>query len=160
MSKAVAWSLVAIQFVLIGLLVAIPRGELYPVGALVIVAAAVLIASGIVIGAIAGVRLGTALTPSPIPRANEALRTEGIYKIVRHPIYTGLFVLAAGLTLVGASVWHVATFIALVALISVKARVEERLLLATYEGYDSYASRVGRFLPGVGRIQKTEKMIG
>ena len=42
---------------------------------------------------------------------------------------------------------------ALITLLSVKARFEESLLLAKYEGYKQYASRVGRMLPGIGRIR-------
>jgi protein-S-isoprenylcysteine O-methyltransferase Ste14 len=36
---------------------------------------------------------------------------------------------------------------------AVKARMEEKYLLRTYAGYAEYAARVGRFLPGLGRLR-------
>ena len=148
-----AWSLVAIQFVLIALLIAAPVGGLYPVGLALTVVSMVLIGSGIVLGMVAGARLGGSLTPSPIPRDSGQLATSGVYRVVRHPIYSALLLVGLGLALRGASLWHELVFLALVALLGLKARAEERMLMEKYEGYASYAARVGRFVPGVGTIR-------
>ena len=75
-----AWSLVVIQFVFIALLVALPAGALYPVGSVVTVLSMVLVGGGIVLGMIAGARLGGSLTPSPIPRDSGQLETSGVYQ--------------------------------------------------------------------------------
>ena len=152
MSKALGWTLVTIQFALIALLVLLPRGAWYPLGDVVLVAGGVIVASGLAVGALGALRLGSSLTPSPIPRQGASLRTEGIYALVRHPIYSGLLLVAVGLALWGASLWHALSLLALWIVISIKARVEERLLSETFEGYDSYAAKVGRFFPAIGRI--------
>jgi protein-S-isoprenylcysteine O-methyltransferase Ste14 len=52
------------------------------------------------------------------------------------------------------SLWSLIGTIALIVLFAVKARFEERLLLAAYPGYAAYAARVGRFVPGVGKLQE------
>jgi len=148
-----AWGLVVIQFVFIALLVTLPAGALYPVGPVVTVLSMVLVGGGIVLGMIAGARLGGSLTPSPIPRDSGQLETSGVYQLVRHPIYTALLLVGLGLALRGASVWHVVVWVALFALLEVKARAEEAMLMQKYEGYASYASQVGRFFPGVGTIR-------
>ena len=148
-----AWSLVAIQFLFIALLIALPPGALYPVGTALTVVSMVLVGVGIVLGMIAGARLGGSLTPSPIPRESGQLATSGVYRFVRHPIYSALLMVGLGLALRGASVWHVVVFVALLVLLEVKARAEEAMLIRKYEGYASYASRVGRFVPGVGTIR-------
>jgi protein-S-isoprenylcysteine O-methyltransferase Ste14 len=147
-----AWSMVTAQFVLIGLLALLPGGGLYPVGAILTVVAGALVAAGIVIAVLAGARLGGSLTPSPIPRDSGELTTSGLYRFVRHPIYSALLLAAIGLALRGASVSHVLVLVALIVLISVKARAEESMLFKKYDDYGTYASQVGRFIPGVGRI--------
>ena len=57
------------------------------------------------------------------------------------------------LVLLGASVAHVLAWVALVVLLVLKTRWEERMLLVVHPGYRAYGLRVGRFLPGVGRLR-------
>mgnify|MGYP000079258811 CR=1 FL=1 len=148
---ALAWGLVAVQFALIVALAVAPRGELWPRSALVVGIALAFVAAGVAVGVAAGIALGRALTPSPIPREGSSLVTSGIYRLVRHPIYSGLLLLGVGLALIGASLWHGALLVALIVLLSVKARLEERMLAARFPEYGAYAARVGRIVPGVGR---------
>lgn len=150
---ALAWGLVAVQFVLIIGLAVAPRGELWERSVDALAIALTLVAAGVIVAIVAAVGLGRSLTPSPIPREGGDLTTTGVYALVRHPIYSGLLLLGAGLAVIGASWMHVALLVALVALLSVKARVEERMLLDRFPGYAEYAARVGRLVPGVGRLR-------
>ncbi len=153
MKRSLAWSLVAMQFALLAALALIPRGALWPVGVVAIVAAGILILGGLVL-AIVGVRgLGSALTASPVPKSGSGLVTSGLYGVIRHPIYTGLLTGGVGLVALGASVWHLAVWVALAVLLAVKSRWEERMLAAEHPDYAAYASRTGRFLPRVRRIR-------
>ena len=147
-----AWTLVAIQFVLIAALVVLPRGDLWPLQWPQWVLAGALLLLGLVLGAASGRALGRSLTPSPIPLTDGELVTSGVYRFVRHPIYSALLVLGIGLVVIGASLWHVATYLLLVMLLAHKARAEERLLTQRYEGYATYAGTTGRFVPGIGRL--------
>jgi protein-S-isoprenylcysteine O-methyltransferase Ste14 len=153
MRSWLAWALVVIQFVFIALLIVLPAGSLYAPGTALTVVSMVLVGAGIVVGMIAGAKLGGSLTPSPIPKSTGELKTSGLYRVVRHPIYTALLLVGLGLAIRGASVWHMIALLALVLLLQLKARAEEAMLLEKYQGYASYAARVGRFLPGVGRIR-------
>lgn len=140
----------ALQFFFIAALVALPGGELWPSGILVTIAGGVLLSAGVAVGVLAGRRLGKTLTPSPIPREEGHLETTGVYAWARHPIYTALLTLSLGLVLWGASISHVVVFILLALLITLKARAEESMLFSKYDAYAEYASRVGRFFPGIG----------
>lgn len=153
MKRALAVGLVLGQFLLLGALVLLPHGSLWPVNAFVIAVAIVLGAVGVVLAVLGAIRLGSALTPSPIPREHAQLATSGVYGHVRNPMYTGLIVGGLGLALFGASVWHAIAWVALVLLLAGKARWEERMLVAAHPDYAGYAARVGRFLPGVGRLR-------
>ncbi len=153
---AVAWSLVAAQFVLLLLLGFLPWGSLWARGIDTLVVGLTLIALGAILAVMAGTGLGRALTPTPVPRAGAELTTTGMYGLVRHPLYTGLLLLGVGLVVIGASVLHVLAWVALLVLLAAKARVEEWMLLERYDEYAQYAARVGRLVPGIGRIRTTE----
>ena len=63
-----------------------------------------LTAGGLLLALAALPALGRALTPFTRPRENAQLRTHGIYRWVRHPIYVGLIVAALGWALAWLSV--------------------------------------------------------
>ena len=151
--KRALHALVTLQFVLLGALLFVPRGALWPLGAGAIVASAVLILVGGVLAVLGVVGLGSALTASPVPKSGSSLVTTGIYSKIRHPIYTGLLVGGVGIVVLGASPWHVGLWLALLVLLAFKSRWEERMLLAAHPDYRGYGARTGRFLPGVGRMR-------
>lgn len=149
-----ALGLVAAQLLLLAALVLLPHDALWSVGAFVIGVAIVLVLFGAVLAILGAVGLGPALTASPIPLPDARLVTSGVYGVVRNPIYTGLLVGGLGLVVLGASVWHIVTWVALLLLLAGKARWEERMLRARHPEFDDYAARVGRFVPGIGRLRR------
>jgi len=156
--RAIGLSLVALQFVLIAAMVLLPWTDpLWQRDAIAFSVAGVLALAGVVV-AVLGVRgLGRSLTASPVPLESSELVTDGLYGLVRHPIYSGLMLGALGVALAGATGWHLATWLTLVTLLMVKARWEERMLLERYDDYADYALRVGRFIPGIGRIDSPSR---
>lgn len=97
-----------------------------------------------------GVRsLGPALSPYPEPRPGTDLVEEGPYRLVRHPIYSGLVLGAAGIALATRSWGGMAVTAALGVFFSTKARYEESRMRVAVPGYAGYQRRVrGRLLPG------------
>jgi protein-S-isoprenylcysteine O-methyltransferase Ste14 len=88
------------------------------------------------------------------PAERTALVTAGPFAIVRNPIYTAMIATMLGLTLLVPSVLAFASFALLLVSLELQTRVvEEPYLRQTHgESYAAYAARVGRFLPGVGRL--------
>jgi protein-S-isoprenylcysteine O-methyltransferase Ste14 len=81
----------------------------------------------------------------------------GLFRVVRNPIFTGMLLTLSGLVLVSPSAWTLMAWLHALLLISLQARLEERHLLALHgEAYRAYAARVGRFLPGVGRLSASQ----
>jgi protein-S-isoprenylcysteine O-methyltransferase Ste14 len=79
-----------------------------------------------------------------------ALVTTGIYSVIRHPSYLGLFVNALGWALVFRSV--VGVLLALSTLVPLVGRIvaEERLLRSQFGSeYDAYRAGTSRLIPGV-----------
>ena len=76
---------------------------------------------------------------------------EGPYRIVRHPIYTGMLGMLVA-TCLATSYWFVIPFAVLAFIIGtlIRVRSEERLLRETFGAeFDDYAHRVAAFVPGL-----------
>nr|WP_263970346.1 isoprenylcysteine carboxylmethyltransferase family protein [Pseudanabaena sp. PCC 6802] len=97
-------------------------------------------------GAIA---LGTNLTPLPHPKDDGELVTNGVYGIVRHPIYSGVFFLAIAYSCWQWSLSHAIGAILLLLFLDFKARKEEFWLKNKFSDYDAYRSRVKKLIPWI-----------
>jgi protein-S-isoprenylcysteine O-methyltransferase Ste14 len=113
-----------------------------------IIGIAITVTGGIIVLA-GALQLGEALTPLPHPRDGARLREEGIYRYMRHPIYSGLIVGSFGWALAWQSPWGIAYVVLVFLFFDRKAAREERWLRARYPGYDGYAQRVRKLFPGV-----------
>jgi protein-S-isoprenylcysteine O-methyltransferase Ste14 len=77
----------------------------------------------------------------------------GLYAWTRNPIYTGVLVWITGLLLAAPGIPLIVAAIVVTGVVSLQARLEEAHLLRLHgDRYRRYASRVGRFLPGIGRL--------
>jgi protein-S-isoprenylcysteine O-methyltransferase Ste14 len=91
--------------------------------------------------------LGTNLTAVPHPKENAELVESGAYKIVRHPIYSGLILAAFGWGILNANLVTLLLALVLFLFFDVKSRREERWLCEKYAGYANYQSRVRKLMP-------------
>jgi protein-S-isoprenylcysteine O-methyltransferase Ste14 len=98
----------------------------------------------------ARVTLGRNWSSVPQVKEQHELVVKGPYRIVRHPIYTGLILAAAGTALAqNRGIW---LFMVVLILASywLKIRVEERLMMETFpEEYPEYRRRVKALIPGI-----------
>ena len=148
-TRRIGWVLVAVQALLLLLLVLAPkRRSLFSPPDFLDVLGIILMVGGLTVVLIAILSLGAALTPTPVPQPSAALRTAGIYSLVRHPIYSGILVAALGFTLAVGSVWQVILWVALVAFFYAKAFWEDRLLAEKHGvAWFDYADHVSSFIP-------------
>ena len=95
--------------------------------------------------------LGTNWSVTLQVRENHRLITRGVYRRVRHPMYTALFLYAAGQTLVVPN-WIAGPsyLIALALLCTYRVGVEERMMLDEFgDDYAAYVTTTNRFIPGL-----------
>ena len=137
--------LVAIQFILIASILLMASDEVNVPW--IYIGGVQLIGPGIIILVISFKNLGRSLTANPVPLEAGKLIETGIYKYVRHPIYTGLLLAMLGSVVQSMAIVKLFVWLALFALLTYKAKFEESLLIKKYPGYVEYMKRTGRFVP-------------
>ncbi len=100
-------------------------------------------------GLAGAVSLGRNLTPFPKPTPGAPLVQTGIYRQMRHPLYTAVFCGSVGWALVWGSWPALVAALALGPLFDAKARREEDWLRQQFPEYADYEQRVKRFVPWV-----------
>ena len=108
--------------------------------------AAVIAACGLAVIVAGKISLGRSFGVVP---ANRGVVCDGLYRVVRHPIYVGYLVTHVAFMLSHLSWWNVGVLLASDVMLVVRASYEERTLVADPR-YAAYRSRVRwRLLPGV-----------
>lgn len=104
----------------------------------------------LVIGVAAALSLGGNLTPYPKPVTAGTMVEHGLYRLVRHPIYTAVIVGMIGIALRGGDWVSLGLAIGLLPFFYAKSTFEEAHLIEHYPGYVDYQRRVPkRMLPGL-----------
>ncbi|NJM80961.1 MAG: isoprenylcysteine carboxylmethyltransferase family protein [Flavobacterium sp.] len=109
---------------------------------------------GLLIFIIAILQLNKNLSPFPTPKNNAHLIQNGLYKYVRHPIYSGIILLAFGSSFYFASVYKMSISFLLLILFHYKSKYEETLLQNKFSNYSKYKVKTGRFLPKIYSLIK------
>lgn len=118
-------------------------------------AGVVLAVLGMVLTFTAQLSLGDSWRIGVVDTERTALVTTGAFQVVRNPIFAALILVFLGLTLMVPNSLAIAGLVITVTGIELQVRlVEEPYLRRIHDNaYTDYATRVGRFLPGVGRLR-------
>lgn len=97
----------------------------------------------------ARLHLGPLWSSTSAPTEDHRIVDTGPYGIVRHPVYAGLLLAAVATAIEGGRIEAIAGALALVAAISLRAKLEERFLRRDLgdEAYASYRRRVPMLIP-------------
>jgi protein-S-isoprenylcysteine O-methyltransferase Ste14 len=110
-------------------------------------AGACLLVTGILLAVYGTFSLGSNLTPLPHPKDDSTLIVSGAYRLVRHPIYSGITFMAFGWSLWLNSWLTVGYTLLILGFFDLKSRFEERLLTQRFQEYAAYQKRVRKLLP-------------
>lgn len=105
-----------------------------------------LFVSGLALYRMGGRRLGVNLSPLLAPVSSDFCR-EGIYGVVRHPMYLGQILMAAGAPLVLGSYLSLLLALPFAGVVGFRVSREERLLCRFCPGYETYRRDVSRLIP-------------
>jgi protein-S-isoprenylcysteine O-methyltransferase Ste14 len=121
----------------------------FPVSASVQYAGLALSIFGITLIIVSSVSLNKNLTPFPSPKDESTLITTGVYRYIRHPIYTGILLTTVGYGVYSENTLRLLVFIALLILFVSKASYEETLLLKKFPEYNNYRQQTAALIPGI-----------
>ncbi len=104
---------------------------------------------GVAVFALALLQLNKNLSPFPTPKSNSELIQTGLYKYIRHPIYTGILLAAFGNGFYTNSPFKIIISLLLLILFYYKSSYEEDRLSSKFSDYKKYKEQSGRFFPKV-----------
>ncbi|WP_416904446.1 methyltransferase family protein [Micromonospora echinospora] len=110
--------------------------------------------AGVLASLVSQLHMGTSWRVGVDPGERTALVTTGVFAMARNPIFTAMTATSLGITLMAPNAIALAATAVLVASIQLQVRAVEEPYLRQAHGatYSAYATRVGRFLPGIGRL--------
>ncbi len=110
---------------------------------------ALIVALGIAIRLKALIDLGTAFSMKVERKENQELVTGGLYATIRHPLYLASLIIALGIPiLLSAWLTLVLTILTTIGILA-RIRKEEQFMRAQFPGYEEYAEKTWRLLPGI-----------
>jgi protein-S-isoprenylcysteine O-methyltransferase Ste14 len=109
-----------------------------------------IVLAGVAFTVWARVTLGSNWSGEVTFKQDHELIESGPYALVRHPIYTGLLLMALGTAINDGRAFALAAFVALCGAIAWKARQEERIMSRHFpDAYPQYRRRVHAIIPYV-----------
>jgi len=110
-----------------------------------------LVLAGLVIRWLAILQLGKAFTVNVAIAGDQQLKTDGLYGIVRHPSYTGLLMIVAGLACTLNNLYAIlAIVLPVVPALAYRIHIEEKLLSESFgESYEQYKKQTRRLIPWI-----------
>lgn len=145
-NKLHAWSYVVVQAVILGLLIFLNSSFGFTIRKFTLVGTVFewFGAFGVIVSAAS---LRRSLTAVPLPKVEGKLSTNGLYRLVRHPMYTSVLLLVLGIALLSGNFIKYLLVGSLVLLFYFKSLYEEKYLAEKYPDYKAYADKIPRFIP-------------
>lgn len=93
------------------------------------------------------IQLNRHLTMLPTPTEKSNLITTGVFKYIRHPIYSGIFLLALGYAVYLVDFNKLLFSLIILLFFDIKTGYEENQLTRKFSDYTNYKSITGKFFP-------------
>ncbi|BCO33699.1 methyltransferase family protein [Mycobacterium heckeshornense] len=100
-----------------------------------------LVAGGLSVAALVIVQNSYATATVQVERDQKLVST-GLYRLVRHPMYTGTAIMMVGIPLALGSYWGLICVVPGLIVLALRIRDEEKLLQKDLDGYSGYAQKV------------------
>jgi len=139
----------AVQFILFCALLFAPFAGRFDCPLWLRIPGLIILSGGVTVTVVGYRTLGGSHSPWTNPIEGGNLVTKGIYRSIRHPIYTGWILAALGWALLFGTLFGVGVALAGLVFYDLKSKEEEKWLIETYAAYPAYKREVKRFIPGI-----------
>jgi protein-S-isoprenylcysteine O-methyltransferase Ste14 len=148
-AKKIGWVYVLVQFIIIGAILFFSnRDRIISVpGRISTITGLAVILTGLILAIFSFINFGQIVTPNPVPMDNYSLKTTGMYKYIRHPIYSSVLLSLLGFVILSQSISGIIFWIIGVLFIAFKTRFEEDQLILKFPEYISYRTRTKKLIP-------------
>ena len=136
--------LTSVQFVCLGIILYINQW-VSPLAFLALIQVLGLLLGGWAILAMSRSKLNV----TPVPRKGSVLITDGPYRLIRHPMYTSLFLIFYPILYTSHSTANLVLFSVFTVNMILKLNYEEKLLLQRFEGYREMTVKTWRLIPWI-----------
>lgn len=140
---------VGTQFILFAVYIIPVQAITFASATFVNVLGIILVVIGVLMGLLSVIQLNKNLSPFPTPINGGELIETGLYKYIRHPIYTSIVSTLVGYGLYSGSAYKILITITLLILFFYKSQYEEKKLSLVFKDYPEYMKKTGRFLPKI-----------
>ncbi len=149
--KSKGWVLVAVQFILLFIIVISSAYEFKLVNRALMpfvhYIGVTLILIGTALFMLILINFGQYMTPNPVPRVSSVLKTSGVYKFIRHPMYFTVLIIMLGVVMYFQAFYSLAWLAILFLFFIIKSSIEEGFLLNKFPEYSSYRASTKRIIP-------------
>jgi protein-S-isoprenylcysteine O-methyltransferase Ste14 len=148
-AKKIGWVYVLVQVIVIGAILFFSnryRTNLAP-ESISTIAGIIVITAGLIMAIFSFINFGQIVTPNPVPMDNYTLKTTGMYKYIRHPIYSSVLLTLLGFVILSQSISGFIFWVAGVLFIAYKTGFEEKQLSLKFPEYTAYKSKTKKLIP-------------
>ncbi len=149
--KAKGWIYVVVQFLLLGIILFSSAIEFKylnrPLTPVVHYIGVTFILLGTLCFMVVIINLDQAITPNPVPRDKAILRTGGVYKFIRHPMYFSILVIFFGVILYFQAYCSFLWLLGALVFFIAKSKQEEKYLINKFPEYSIYKLSSKRIIP-------------
>lgn len=136
-------------------LLGLPRAPIWEASAFAVAGLALAVA-GIALTFVAQLDMGDSWRIGVDPDQRTRLVTNGVFRLIRNPIFSAMILATIGLVLLVPNVLSAAALVMLIVGLQLQVRVvEEPYLLGVHgDHYRRHMEQAGRFVPGVGVVRR------
>lgn len=148
-AKVKGWFYVLVQVVVIALIIGLSLRDKssFELDSVNSVAGAAIVLLGGILALFSFINFGQIVTPNPVPLQNYTLKTSGMYRYIRHPIYSSLLLALLGLVIYCQSMSGLVFWLIGVFFIGYKTRFEEEQLIRKFPEYIAYREHTKKLIP-------------
>lgn len=84
---------------------------------------------------------------APVPVKNGVFKSSGPYRLIRHPMYTSIFIFVVPELIDQFSYFRLVSFVILLITLLIKMKYEEKRLILHFSQYETYMKQTKRIIP-------------